>query len=236
MAAHEAGTVVLDGRAIPFEVRRSSRARRVRLVVGPQPRVEIVAPHGEPLGRIKDLLAPYRLWIFRQLEAIAIAATRPERSLDMLPYLGGELQVIVERGNRRLVQLEDRTLRVRILRGERPEPIIISWYREQARALVRDRADHWSAVMGVHYGRISIRDQRGRWGSCSSLGNLNFNWRLVLAPAEVLDYVVIHEVAHLREPNHGPHFWSLVEEWCPEFRRQRAWLQQHGPRLVVVLS
>lgn len=236
MVPNEAGTVVLDGRPVNFEVRRSGRARRVRLVVGPEPRVEIVAPYGEPLGAMTDLLQPHRLWIFRHLETIRLAAARPHPSLDRLPYLGGEVRICLETDGNRQVILEDGVLRVCTAKGERPEPIILAWYREEARSVLRRRTEHWSQSLGVRYGRISIRDQRSRWGSCSSLGNLNYSWRLVLAPEEVLDYVVLHEVAHLREANHSTRFWALVEAGCPDYRRHRAWLRVHGPRLAAVLS
>jgi hypothetical protein len=90
-----------------------------------------------------------------------------------------------------------------------------------------------AAELGVEVNRIQIRDQRTRWGSCSPAGNLSFNWRLVLAPFEVLDYVVVHEVCHLREANHSRRFWRLVESRRPEWREQKAWLNEHGAELLA---
>jgi hypothetical protein len=90
-----------------------------------------------------------------------------------------------------------------------------------------------AAELGVAVNRIQIRDQRTRWGSCSPAGNLSFNWRLVLAPFEVLDYVVVHEVCHLREANHSRRFWRLVETRRPQWREQKAWLNEHGPELLA---
>ena len=87
--------------------------------------------------------------------------------------------------------------------------------------------------LGVEYRRIQIRDQRTRWGSCSTTGTLSFNWRLVLAPFEVLDYVVVHELCHLREANHSRRFWRLVETRRPDWRAQRDWLDEHGPELLA---
>jgi predicted metal-dependent hydrolase len=88
-------------------------------------------------------------------------------------------------------------------------------------------------AIGVTYGRVQIRDQRTRWGSCSSRGTLSFNWRLALAPLEVLDYVVVHELCHLREPNHSARFWQLVASRRPGWRAQRDWLTRHGPELLA---
>ena len=87
--------------------------------------------------------------------------------------------------------------------------------------------------LGVVVRRISVRDQRTRWGSCSARGTLSFNWRLVLAPHEVLDYVVVHELCHLREQNHSPRFWALVEELRPDYRAQKQWLKRHGWELLA---
>jgi len=105
--------------------------------------------------------------------------------------------------------------------------------RRAARELVHMVADDEAAELGVAVNRIQIRDQRTRWGSCSPAGNLSFNWRLVLAPFDVLDYVVVHEVCHLREANHSRRFWRLVESRRPEWREQKAWLDRHGPELLA---
>ena len=105
--------------------------------------------------------------------------------------------------------------------------------RRAARELVSMLAEEEASALGVEFGRIQIRDQRTRWGSCSPSGTLSFNWRLVLAPFEVLDYVVVHEVCHLREANHSRRFWRLVESRRPEWRDQRDWLTEHGPELLA---
>jgi predicted metal-dependent hydrolase len=101
------------------------------------------------------------------------------------------------------------------------------------RELVAMLVDEEGPEIGVAPARIQIRDQRSRWGSCSTSGTLSFNWRLVLAPFDVLDYVVVHELCHLREPNHSRRFWTLVEDRRPEWRAQRDWLHEHGPELLA---
>lgn len=108
--------------------------------------------------------------------------------------------------------------------------------RELARTVFAQKTALYASLMGVSYGRISIRDQKTRWGSCSSKGNLNFNWRLILAPEEVLDYVVVHELAHRKEMNHSPGFWAIVEEVLPDYRRRRLWLKQQGDRLMELCN
>ena len=102
-----------------------------------------------------------------------------------------------------------------------------------ARELLSALAEEEAERLGVSYRRIRISDQRTLWGSCSSAGTLSFNWRLVLAPLEVLDYVAVHELCHLRIPNHSKSFWKLVEASRPDWRDQRHWLREHGPELLA---
>ena len=102
----------------------------------------------------------------------------------------------------------------------------------RAKEIFPERTAYFAKRMGVTYNRITIREQKTRWGSCSSAGNLNFNWRLVLAPREVLDYVVIHELAHRREMNHSAAFWRIVEAEMPDYRKYRDWLKKNGSFLM----
>ena len=105
--------------------------------------------------------------------------------------------------------------------------------RREAAARISLIAQSEAAALGVAYARITMRDQRSRWGSCSASGALSFNWRLVLAPHDVLDYVVVHEVCHLVEHNHGPSFWRLVEKRRPHYRDSKRWLDEHGWELLA---
>jgi predicted metal-dependent hydrolase len=105
--------------------------------------------------------------------------------------------------------------------------------RREAIARVSLIAQSEAAALGVSYSRLTLRDQRSRWGSCSSKGALSFNWRLVLAPHDVLDYVVVHEVCHLVELNHGPAFWRLLERRRPGYREPKRWLDDHGWEILA---
>jgi predicted metal-dependent hydrolase len=105
--------------------------------------------------------------------------------------------------------------------------------RREAHARISLLAQSEAAALGVSYTRLTLRDQRSRWGSCSSKGALSFNWRLVLAPNDVLDYVVVHEICHLAEHNHGPNFWRLVERRRPSYRESKQWLDAHGWEILA---
>ena len=102
---------------------------------------------------------------------------------------------------------------------------------DRAKELLNDSVKYWASKIGVQYGRIAIKDQKTRWGSCSTKGNLNFNRRLAAAPSPVKDYVVIHELCHLIEMNHSKKFWNEVSRFCPDHKAHRKWLREHGREL-----
>ncbi|MDQ2744124.1 MAG: M48 family metallopeptidase, partial [Chloroflexota bacterium] len=231
------GVVQLQGRQVPYVIERSRRAKRVRFIIGPQVRVRVVAPEYDDLGDIQKLLEPYAPWIMRHLTGAEEAAAHPPvmpSSGDAVPFRGGNVRLAIAPAAHAHGLLENGTLRLSVPGGWDAVGVLSAWYWAEARRVLRHRADHWAALMEVRPGRVTVRDQRTRWGSCSSQGNLNFSWRLVLAPEVVLDYVVIHELAHLVHPNHQPAFWALVERWCPDMERHRRWLRRHGSELAAV--
>ncbi len=141
-----------------------------------------------------------------------------------------EIQRIIE-SHREWIALERAKQRPRLRLD--PREVSETDARRAVRELVTMLAEDEARELDVAYKRIEIRDQRTRWGSCSTRGTLSFNWRLVLAPYDVLDYVVVHELCHLREPNHSHRFWRLVETRRPAWREHRDWLHVHGPELLA---
>ena len=103
---------------------------------------------------------------------------------------------------------------------------------EEALKVIPERVEYFAKIIGVTYGRITIRNQKTRWGSCSSKGNLNFNCLLMLAPPEVLDYVVVHELCHRKQMNHSKAFWAEVEKVCPDYKAAKKWLKEEGSQLI----
>ena len=141
-----------------------------------------------------------------------------------------EIEGLLE-ANREWISLERAKQRPRLRLD--PHHVSETDARRAVRELVAMLIDEEGPELGVEVKRVQIRDQRSRWGSCSTRGTLSFNWRLVLAPLDVLDYVVVHELCHLREPNHSRRFWKLVESRRPSWRVQRDWLHEHGPELLA---
>lgn len=133
-----------------------------------------------------------------------------------------------------IVQKWFETERIRRQKAERPprdyeqNPALEVQYRKEARRRITERAAYFAEKMGVDYGRIAIKAAKTRWGSCSARGNLNFHWKLILMPPAILDYVVVHELAHRIEMNHSPRFWAQVERILPDYLERRRWLKENG--------
>lgn len=220
--------IALDDPETEVVLRRSRRARRMTLTVpgrGEPPRV--TAPPHASLSEIRMFLMRQSDWLRRalvrapQANAVAFGAT--------IPVAGARLLIAPSASGRRLPLIEGE--RLLLPEGAAPGPRIAVWLKERARASIAPIAHNAAAELGARAGRITMKDTKGRWGSCSVAGNLNFSWRLAMAPPEVLDYVAVHEAAHLREMNHGSRFWALVESLRPDWRLRRDWLKKHGGEL-----
>ena len=144
-------------------------------------------------------------------------------------YLGAELLLVPQRGRSRVTRAGDRLL----VPAAEPRPALERWYRRRARTEVAPRLDAACAAAGTDYSKLTIRGQRTRWASCAASGAMSFNWRLLLAPAPVLDSVVWHEVCHLEVPDHSARFWALLRERCPDYDEHHRWLRRYGPTLVL---
>lgn len=233
-------TVALDGEVVSYTLKRSSRARCVRLEVREGSGLIVVIPRSYRAGDLGQLLKEKRRWILRHLASCA----RPSPlgpgghvgNSDAVSYLGRDLRLIEYPADRSTpgVSLEQNQLVIRGPSDKRKRDLVLErWYRSQALQVTASIADDLVTRLGLRYRRITIRGQRTRWGSCSHSGSLSFNWRLMMAPEAVVNYVVVHEVAHLREMNHTSRFWGLVSEECPRWREHRQWLDEHGSWLTA---
>jgi predicted metal-dependent hydrolase len=222
---------------LPYRIRRSDRARHARIQVDADG-VEVVLPHHFPLRNVEPFVREKRPWIERTLRRMRESAEvfPPARLCDGggVPYLGERLFLAVrEEPSRARAHVARRGSELRVALGpETPlRGALEAWYRRRARAEVAPRLDAAVARAGRSYSSLQIRGQRTRWASCSTSGAMSFNWRLLLAPAEILDYVVEHEVAHLDVQDHSPRFWRLLASRYPGSEEQEAWLRRHGHAL-----
>ncbi len=214
---------------IAYTVRRSARARRVRVNVHAHAEVEVVLPPRAPERAAAAAVRELRPWIERRLGEAQEALARVAARAGTVPYLGEHLALEPERGRTRVHRAGERLL---VPDGD-PRPALERWYRRAARAEIAPRLDEAAAIAGMRYRGLSIRAQRTRWASCSADGAMSFNWRLLLAPSHVLDYVVWHEVCHLEILDHSPRFWTLLERHWPSYREDREWLRVNGATLVL---
>ena len=217
--------------AIAVSVRRSARARRLSLRISrADGTVTLTLPKGTPLHEGMAFAADREAWLRRHLAEIGAGRQdRPALGFGMAIPLRGRPVTLVSGPVRRPVA-EGETL---VLPGgeERIGPRVQAYLKATARDALAEAADRHAARLGRGYGRLTLRDTRGRWGSCSSRGDLMFSWRLIMAPDPVLDYVAAHEVAHLVEMNHAPAFWTVVARLCPGYEAPRGWLRTHGSSL-----
>ena len=234
------GTFRLDGRDIPYQLERRRGRRSVSLYLRPREGLLVRTPRRFPLRDIEALLREEENWIRKGLrEREAWLQENPPmkfESGETLRLLGVDWSLRVERESSRKraqVRAAGGTLVLRLPEQAEAGDVLRAWLRRLARKVLLERTRHWAEITGLHPKRITQRDNRSRWGSCSSEGSVNFNWKLVMAPPEVLDYVVVHELCHLEEPNHSSAFWNLVESVLPAYRKQRRWLREHGDRLEL---
>lgn len=212
---------------VPLILRRSGRARRISLRISQlDGRVTLTMPNGVPEAEALVFAKQKESWIRGHLE---------QRQADVPVTLGSEIPVQgvlcrVEQGQGRRVAIDDGVLFV-------PGPVdrigarLKGHFKQMARERLVGASDFYAERLGRSYERISIRDTRSRWGSCSSSGTLMYSWRLIMAPDTVLDYVAAHEVAHLAEMNHSPAFWAGVQNIFGDYKPARSWLKKEGNAL-----
>ncbi|MEA2197210.1 MAG: hypothetical protein QOJ25_1261 [Solirubrobacteraceae bacterium] len=214
---------------IPYRIRRSERARRVRVTVDPARGVEVVLPTRAPEREAATAVRELRPWIERRFAELDRARQAIADRGATVPYLGHALHLVPERARTRVHRRGDELL---VPAGEH-RPALERWYRRAARTEIAPRLDHATTQTGTPYTTLTIRGQKTRWASCSRTGAMSFNWRLLLAPEPILEYVVWHEVCHLEIMDHSPRFWALLGRWCPEYREHARWLRRNGGTLVL---
>lgn len=221
-------TFFLDGEP-PVEVRlrRSARARRLSLRVSQlDGRVTLTLPHFAAESEAHGFIREKAAWLRRHVARMA-----PETQVAFgaeVPFRGKMIRILP--GTGRTITLDDAGLHVPGA-PERCGARVAAFLKETARGALSEASDRYAAALGKPFARLTLRDTRSRWGSCSSQGALMYSWRLVMAPASVLDYVAAHEVAHLAEMNHSNAFWALVEDLYGPHGEERRWLRERGHEL-----
>lgn len=233
MKAGRLHRILLGNEEVPYLLRRSPRRRTVGLKID-QSGLTVSVPTRTPQRAWESILREKSGWVLDKLEAMRTRSVPAInwRDGEWLPFLGSPIELVVEQGAPRArPALGDGQLRVAL-----PDPSdttalesrIVQWYRREAMAFFQQRIVFYARQLDVSVSRLGLSSARTRWGSCTSGGSIRLNWRLIKAPPSVIDYVVIHELAHLVELNHSPSFWQIVAQLCPDYAEQRALLKEQA--------
>lgn len=219
---------------IDYEVRYSEDATQPRIDVDIHG-VRVILPAGSDIDP-QELVEDNAQWVFEKWRNYQTHREQaPSRSFEpgeMFPYRGQELPVLVRNVEQSDVTSDGFVLAADAVESAGIPDVLESLYRREARSVFESRIDFYANEMEVEPGKLELRNQRTRWASCSPQRTLSFNWRLVMAPDDVIDYVVIHELAHLREQNHTRRFWNIVQQHDPEYNKHVDWLAENSARLI----
>jgi len=223
---------------LTFEVRRSARRKTLEITIDRGGELIVSSPPGIADDVLSDFVREKRFWLYTKLaekEALQQpVATKEFVSGEGFPYLGRSYRLLLV--DEQDVPLKLEAGRFKLVRGEAGQgrEHFVRWYSAHAAPWLRKRVGQWASRMGVEPAGVEVRDLGFRWGSCGRAGGVNFHWATILLPATVVDYVVVHELAHLVEPNHTPEFWARVGRTLPEYEQRKAWLAEHGGSHVVL--
>jgi len=225
--------VEVGSKRLPVHIRRNPRARRYLLYVRSDRSISLTLPRRGNLGDAMEFARSRSTWIERQLRRMD-AVVVPQRSWSpgTEVLLRGESHVLGAEcdGTRQFVLLGNQRIPVKDMSGNL-RPLVQAWLQKIAKLELPPRVGELAAEHGLQFFRVTVRNQSSRWGSCSTRGNISLNWRLIQTPVSVRDYIILHELMHLKEMNHSSRFWALVEKVCPRYRESESWLKVNGPKL-----
>jgi predicted metal-dependent hydrolase len=237
------GQVKLQGRTVPYALKQSERIRGIRMEIRLDSGLTVIVPKRFKQEQVQQILEQKAGWILKHLPAgkpvqMPLFSKEVDHG-ERVPYMGQSLKLTISRDHAKTVavELKDHSLHVH-LNGRQTSvaALLEKWYRQQAELVFSQKADKFSEMMGLRYSSIIIRGQRTRWGSCSPGGSLSLNWKLMLAPETIVDYVIMHELAHIKHMNHSRRFWEFLARYCPDWQKYRNWLSTHEGELKTSAS
>lgn len=219
--------------AIPAYRLVRSKRRTLALVIERDGTLIVRAPLRMAEAEVRRFVEAKRNWIERKQAEAAKEALIHHQFADgeLFPFLGKMFPLRLVPDPAPALVMDGASFRLSRSRQTDGLALFVDWYRAQARSYIAARLEYFSHSHNMKPAGLRISSARTRWGSCSRKGMLSFTWRLVMAPPEVVDYVIVHELAHLREMNHSPVFWALVEKMLPDYKQRRAWLKKNGHSL-----
>jgi predicted metal-dependent hydrolase len=216
---------------LDIEYRLSRRRKSIGLMVTTEGKVVVTLPRGATQASLARALEKHRAWIERRVAERQAAWGRLKEGEAY--FLGQPYRLTAGGGTPGAVSLNSGEIRVPLDDGADLWPHLTAWYREEAFRLLRERVSYWGVQMGLAPGPVALKEWKRRWGECHPDGKLRFNWRLILCPPAVIDYVVVHELAHLKVPGHNPRFWGQVAAVLPDYAARRRWLNREGAPFLL---
>lgn len=242
MSNYEKGVALIQGKALKYRVRRHPRARHFRITVSRQEGVMVTLPSRQPLAGIESLFREWSEWLVQQVDRADVwngPVVRQFASGSEILFRGNPHRLKIESlpagRQRRRFHVSEGVLTLE-LRGSEifdPRPALVDFLMKTAKNELTARVGHWSGVTGLVPNRIMVGERKTRWGSCSGRGTLSFCFRLIMAPAEVMDAIVVHELCHLRHPNHGREFYRLLDSFFPDYQKTCSWLKENAQALQI---
>jgi len=240
-------TIKLNGQTIEYSVRKSKRAKRISMKIDPNKGLEVVFPVGiKRAPSAEDILKQNSAWVIEMMgkmqERLETRFQRQYEQGEIFRFLSDDhtLNIIQKtNGNSITISLTETTLDVSIPPIITPKDTqtiqmaVEKFYRQQAKAYLPDRTYEIAGILGYEVNRVVIKNQKTRWGSCSTNHNINLNLRLMMTPPDAIDYIIIHELCHLTHMNHSKAFWDLVGVYCPRYKHWREWFKQNNQFLVL---
>ena len=212
-----------------------SRRKTIAIIVERNGQVTVRAPLRMAEARIRQFVEEHADWIAKNQAKVRAAAPPPVKRYvegETFLYLGQSYPLTIVPSQRPALKFDGHSFRLAKSSLPKAEETFIRWYKEQATLLLLERVPLFAGKYGLHYQKIRVSSARTRWGSCSTSGTLSFTYRLVMAPPEVVDYVVVHELVHTQVKNHSKVFWSKVEQIMPDYKQRRAWLKKPFPGML----
>jgi predicted metal-dependent hydrolase len=220
-----------------IEINRIIRSRRktLSLIVKGDGSLVVRAPMRIPKYRIDEFVAEHVTWIEKkqaEMKSLGVVSAKQYTPGEQFLFLGESFPLEIVKNQKEPLRLNG-SFKLTESASKNAKSVFEHWYRQQARKIIKERVTTYANGYGFEYQGLKITSAKTRWGSCSVKGSLNFSWRLILAPLEQVDYVIVHELVHTIHHNHSEQFWSKVEDIMPDFRERQKWLRKHGPQLMV---
>jgi predicted metal-dependent hydrolase len=212
-------------------IERSRKRKTVGIQVLKDATVKVSIPYFFPKFFVTKILKEKEEWIHDARQKM-LARQKEQKVNGEYLYLGKSYPLQIRPAQKELIEVSDKMYTANF-NEKYFQKYLTSWYKQQARKIIVERVNHYAKIAGLKFRSIAITTAETRWGSCSSNKTLNFNWKLIMAPVEVIDYVVTHELAHLTELNHSHAFWETVRKMYPLYREYRTWLRRYGHTLTV---